>query len=74
MSDMPMQRSAAAPDQVETPTIVADSIVAGPDQRETPEWLAAKQRQANGGKSEDADAAFSDLEKEMQALKGMSEI
>ena len=72
MTDVPVQRSDAAPDTVEDPTLAAERIVADPNRAGSPEWLAAKQllTEQRGEKVE----PFSELEKEMQALKGMSQI
>ena len=72
MTDVPVQRSEAAPDHVEDPSLAAEQIVADPARSGSPEWLAAKQTLSERSKEQGAN--FSELEKEMQAIRGMSEV
>ena len=72
MTDVPVQRSDAAPAEVEDPTFAAEQIVADPSRSGSPEWLAAKQLLSE--RSKEKGETFSELEQEMQAIRGMSEI
>ena len=72
MTDVPVQRSDATPDQVEDPTLAAEQVVANPSRSGSPEWLAAKQLLTE--RSKEKGETFSELEQEMQAIRGMSEI
>ena len=74
MPDIPVQRADAAPDQIGDPVLDAQAIVDDPSKKGSPEWLAAMQLLANQGKADAKPGTFGDLEKEMQALRGMSEI
>ena len=72
MTDVPIQRSDAAPAEVEDPRLAAEKIVADPSRSDSPEWLAAKQLLSE--RSKEKGETFSELEQEMQAIRGMSEI
>ena len=74
MPDLPVQRADATPDQIGDPVLDAQAIVDDPSKKGTPEWLAAMQLLADQGKGNPQPAVFDELEKEMQALRGMSEI
>ena len=74
MPDIPMQRADAAPAQVGDPVLDAQTIVDDPSKKGSPEYLAAMQLLADQGKADAKPAVFDELEKEMQALRGMSEI
>ena len=72
MTDVPVQRSEAAPDNVEDPTLAAEQIVADQTGSGSPEWLAAKQTLSERSKEQGEN--FAELDKEMQAIRGMSEV
>ena len=72
MIDVPVQTSGAAPAQIEDPNLTAEEILADPSREGTPEWLAAKQilTEQHAAKTD----GVTELEKEMQGVRGMSEI
>lgn len=74
MPDMPAQRADATPSQVEDPVLAAQAVLDDPAKAGSPEWLAAKQLIAGQQTVETKTGAFDELEREMQALRGMSEI
>ena len=74
MSEFPVQRSEAAPESVVDPVEAAQSVVADPAKVNSPEWLAAKQLLADHQKAGASSSGFAELEREMQALRGMSQI
>lgn len=74
MPEVPLQRADAVPDQVGDPVLDAQAIVDDPSKRGSPEYLAAMQLLANQERPDAKPAVFDDLEKEMQTLRGMSEI
>ena len=71
--DTPVQRADATPAQTGDPVLDAQAIVDDPTKKGSPEYLAAMHLLANqenpGNKP-----AFAELEREMEALCGMSEI
>ncbi len=74
MPDLPVQRSDATPQQVGDPVLDAQVIVDDPSKRGSPEWLAAMQLLIDDSKTRVDTRRFEELEREMQALRGMSEI
>ena len=74
MVDIPVQRADAAPDQTGDPILDAQAVVDDPSKKGSPEWLAAMQLLADQARTQPQQGKFADLEKEMQALRGMSEI
>jgi hypothetical protein len=74
MPDLPVQRSDATPQQVGDPVLDAQAIVDDPSKKGSPEWLAAMQLLVNDSRGRSDTTRFEELEREMQALRGMSEI
>lgn len=74
MPDLPVQRSDATPEQVGDPVLDAQAIVDDPSKKGTPEWLAAMQTLVDDSRDRQDTSRFAELEREMQALRGMSEI
>jgi len=66
--------SAAAPDVVTEAAIAARAVLDDPYKTGSPEWLAAQQVLTDRGDVGRGKPAFTELESEVQGLKGMSEI
>lgn len=71
--DLPVQRADAAPASVGDPVLDAQAVVDDPSKKGSPEWLAAMQLLARQDNPENK-PRFAELEREMEALRGMSEI
>ena len=74
MTRVPEQRTDVTPELAEDPIVAAERITRDLSKKNSPEWLAAMQLLADQGDNARSKTAFSDLEKEMQNLKGMSEV
>lgn len=74
MSDVPVQRSDASPQHVGDPILDAQAVVDDPSKRGSPEWMAAMQLLLDDCNRRTDTTRFAELEREMEALRGMSEI
>ena len=74
MSELPVQRSDATPQQAGDPVLDAQAVVDDPSKKGSPEWLAAMQLLVDHSRGSSDTTRFEELEREMQALRGMSEI
>jgi len=66
--------SAAAPDVVADAATAARAVADDPSRTGSPEWLAAQKVLTDRGDAGRGKPAFTELESEVQGLKGMSEI